>query len=209
MCAPVVMAAMAVAGGMQAYGQYQQGVAANKYYQSVADAQEQQAQIEYQRGEKQSTLIQDSAKYKGKSQAEKAAMVSSSQRSALVANGIDLSSVTSQDLASETMSKAKMDELAIRYDADINSWNTMEDAKYKRWALNVQAGQSRASGKNALSAGKMQAFTTLASTAVSMASVGLLSSGGVNQAGTFAERNAMGAQSHNYMSKSGLLSWKP
>ncbi|NCB43506.1 MAG: hypothetical protein EOM59_12945 [Clostridia bacterium] len=185
MCEPttLLMTAMAVSGGIQAYGQYQQGVATKKYYNSVAEAQEKQAELEYQRGERQTTLIQDSAKYKGKNQAQRAMMVSSSQRAAMAANGIDLSSVTMQDIASDTMDKAKMDELAIRYDADINSWNTMEDAKYKKWALRVQAGQSRQTGSNALSSAKTQMWSTIGSTAVSIAGAGLLKDSGFKPEG--------------------------
>ena len=176
MCTPVlVLVATAVSGAVKAYGQYQEGSATKKYYDSVAEAQDAQANIEFQRGEKQSELIQDSAKYRGKLQAEKSAMVSSSQRAAMAANGIDLSSVTSQDLASDTMAKSNMDEMAIRYDADVNTWNTMEDAKYKRWALRVQGEQSRATGRNALSSAKRESWATLASTAVSMVGYGALS----------------------------------
>ena len=208
MCAPVVLVAMGVYGGIKAYGEYQQGSAAKKYYDSVAEAQDAQAELEYQRGEKQVDLIQDAAKYKSKLQSQQAASVASSQRAAMAANGIDLSSVTSQDLASDTMYKANMDAMAMRYDADVNSWNTMEDAKYKKWALKVQGEQSRATGRNAMSQAKTQSWSTLASTAVSMASYGLLSNTS-NIAGTFAERNAMGATSASYMRNSGLSAYKP
>ena len=86
----------------------------------------------------------------------------------MVANGIDLSSVTSADLASSDMSRAKLDELAIRYNADISTWNTMEDAKYKKWAQYTAAGQSRQTGANMKSAGTTKSFTTLLSTASSV-----------------------------------------
>ena len=190
MCEPttIFMVGTAIAGGMQAYGQYKEGSATNKYYKGVANAQEEQGRIEYARGEKQSELIQDSAKITGMKQKTEAAQVASQQRATMVANGIDLSSVTSADLASETISKSRFDELAIRYNADINTWNQMEDAKYKKWAQYTQASQSRATGKNALSAGKTKAFTTLLSTAASMAGGAMLAgSGGIsagNQAGT-------------------------
>lgn len=181
MCDPItatVMVATAAAGSMQAYGQYKEGTATKKYMDHAADLQEQQGKIELARGQKQSELIQDSAKFQGTKQKNEAAQVASLQRATMVANGIDLSSVTSADLASDTMSKARLDELAIRYNADINSWNTTEDAKYKKWSLDTQAHQSRATGLNAKASGKRQAFTTLLATAASVATTGLLAGGG-------------------------------
>jgi len=194
MCEPttIFMVGTAIAGGMQAYGQYKEGSATNKYYKGVANAQEEQGRIEYARGEKQSELIQDSAKITGMKQNTEEAQVAAQQRATMVANGIDLSSVTSADLASETMSKGRFDELAIRYNADINSWNTMEDAKYKKWAQYTQASQSRATGKNALSAGKTKAFTTLLSTAASMAGGAMLAGAGGGGAGTMAQAGKSG-----------------
>lgn len=171
----------AVAGGMQAYGQYKQGVAQQKYYNYVADAAEAEGELAYKRGEKQSDLIQDSASFQGKRQKIEAAQIASSQRAALAANGIDLSSVTASDLATETMSKSRLDELAIRYNADINTWNTMEDAKYKRWSGQFQAAGNRFAGKSAKRAGQMQAMTTLLGTAASMAMGGLLANSGSTQ----------------------------
>jgi len=178
MCDPITAVAVtttAVAGGMQAYGQYKEGAAVNKYRKGVANIQEQQGDILLKRGEKQSELIQDSAKFTGEKQKIEAAQVESAQRAALVANGVDLSSVTAQDLVSDTLSKSRLDELAIRYNADINSWNTTEEAKFKKWSLYTEAAQSRASGANALASGKRKAFTTLLSTAASMAGTLVLS----------------------------------
>ena len=193
MCEPttIFMVGTAIAGGMQAYGQYKEGSATNKYYKGVANAQEEQGRIEFARGEKQAELGQDAAKFSGMNQKTQAAQVASAQRASMVANGIDLGSVTASDLASETMDKSRLDELAIRYNADISTWNTMEDAKYKKWSAYTQASQSRATGKNALSAGKTAAFTTLLSTAASMAG-GMMLAGSGCGAGTMAQAGKAG-----------------
>jgi len=168
----------AVASGMSAYGKYKEGVAQQKQYNYQADVAASEGELAYKRGEKQSELIQTSASAEGRKQKTQAAQVASAQRAAMVANGIDLSSVTASDLASETMSKAKLDELSIRYNADINSWSAKEEGKYKRWAGHTQASQLRFAGKQAKASGQMGAFTTLLGGAASMAGMGLLSSGG-------------------------------
>lgn len=177
MCSPtLVISAMAVAGGTQAYSQYQQGVATNKYYQSLADASEKRGEAAYKTGLKQSQLIQDAAKVENKSQELKAAETASSQRAALAANGIDLSSVTAQDIASDTFSKAKMDELNLRYNADMKSWQAIEEGNQALWSSKIEAGQYRAAGKSAKKTGAINAFSTLAGTAVSIGKFNLLSS---------------------------------
>lgn len=187
MCDPVTISvAMAVSGGMSAYGQYQEGVATNKYYQSLADASIKKGEADYKTGVKQSELIQTSAKSQDKAQKLQAAEAASAQRAALAANGVDLSSVTAQDIASDTFSKAKMDELNLKYNADMKSWQAMEQARQSVWSSKIQADQYRVAGKNAKQAGKLKAFTTLVGTAASIGSVNLLatapSAGGSNAA---------------------------
>lgn len=188
------MVGTAVSGGITAYGSYKEGAATNKYYKSVANTQEEQGRVEFARGEKQSELGQDAAKFQGKQQKTEAAQLESAQRATMVANGIDLSSVTSQDLTSETISKSRLDEMAIRYNADISSWNTMQDAKYKRWAANVNAANSRAMGSSALASAKNKMGMTLLTTAVSMAGAGV---GGMSNAGWFGSNAAQSSSVGN------------
>jgi len=168
----VAMGVTAASGAMQAYGQYQQGATQKQYYDYLAANSEMQGEYAYRTGMKQSELIQDSAKYEGKIQKRDVAQFAAAQRATLVANGIDLSSVTSEDIASDTISKARMDELAIRFNADSKSWSTETDAKYRKWAGQQEAKGQRFSGAQAKYSGKTQAFTTLLSTAASMFMMG-------------------------------------
>jgi len=154
--------------GTQAYSQYKQGSETNKAYRRQAELTEMQGEQQYKAGQKQSELIQDSAKQEGKAQKLQEAQIFSAQRAALAANGIDLSSVTAQDITSDSFNKAKIDEMNMRYNADINSWTTMENARQKRWSSKLEASQLRYSGKQAKRAGTMQAFTTLAVGAAKM-----------------------------------------
>jgi len=197
MCLPIIAVDLptiltVVAGVYTAVNQYQAGKADNKYYQYLAGQSEEEAKAkkEYAKkqgeaivstAEKQSHLIQESAGEDFKTLKKDEAQVLSSQRAALAANGIDLSSVTAQDIASDTLSKAKLDEINIRYNADVKSWETKEEANYKKWALEsgadidawnlrTRADQYRYAGKSALQTGKTQAFGTLLSTATSVAS---------------------------------------
>ena len=172
MCDPITITTlMVVSGAYQAYSQYQQGSAQKKYYDAQADANTRQGEEIEKAANKQSGLIQDKAARDMARQKTQAQALSSSQRAALAANGIDLSSVTALDIASDTIAKSKMDEMALRFNSDVQSWQVTEDAKYKNWALQTQAEQMRGAGRMAKQAGKQQAVGTLLSTAASVAMV--------------------------------------
>lgn len=80
-----------------------------------------------------------------------------------------LQGVTADEIAADNISRQKLDEANLRYNADINSWEANEAAKYENYQYQEQARQSRTAGKNAKKSGKTQAFTTLLGTAASVA----------------------------------------
>lgn len=161
----------AAAGVSQAYGQYQQGKTQKQYYDYLAETSRMQGEYQKKMGMKQSQLLQDQAKAEGKKQKTEAAQILSMQRAALAANGIDLSSVSAMDLASDSISKARADELALRFNSAAKSWSIETDATYQKWSKDTEASGYSMAGKQAKRAGKQQAFTTLLGTA---ASVGLM-----------------------------------
>lgn len=169
MCDPVTIAvvATAAAGATQAYGQYQEGVAQNKMYQFQADQNRMEGNLAVTRGQKQSELIQDTASKEGKRLKTQQAGFSASQRAAMAASGV--TGVTAQDITSDSFSKQRLDEMALRYNYDTKSYEVTEGAKYQKYALDTQADQLGFAGKNAKRAGKMKAYSTLLSTASSTA----------------------------------------
>jgi hypothetical protein len=173
--ATVAIIATAAAGGTQAYGQYQSGVAQNKMYQFQADQNRMEGNLAVTRGQKQSELIQDTASREGKRLKTDQAGFSASQRAAMAASGV--TGVTAQDITSDSFSKQRLDELALRYNYDTKSYEVTEGAKYQKYALDTQADQLSLAGKNAKKAGKMNAFGTLLSTAASMAMMGMMAGG--------------------------------
>ncbi len=194
MCVPVLvgvaMAATAAAGGYSAYNQYQTGAAQNKYYNTMANNANTEARYALEEGEAalkvgdlQSKLIQDQASAEGKNLKTGQAEFNAKQRASFAAMG--LSGVSVEDITKNTLSKEKLDELTLRYNADIHSWETETDAKYKNqakkyqaWQSNIQADQLRYQGKAAFHVGKTGAATTLLSTAASVAMMGAMAGGG-------------------------------
>ena len=168
-----IIGVQAVSGGLKAYGQYQQGVASQEYYNYLAENSRIRGEAQYKAGLKQAELIQDSQKFEGKRFKSRTAQIQSRQRAVIVANGGILSSVTSEDIASDSIDNARLDELSLRYNADIKSWSATEDAKNKRWYAQQDASNKEFAGAQAKYAGKQQAFGTLLSTATSIAFTGL------------------------------------
>lgn len=60
---------------------------------------------------------------------QKSKEVLASQRAELAARGIGLDSVTVDDLMRDSVGKAKLDELAIQYNADYKAYETMDNAQ--------------------------------------------------------------------------------
>lgn len=172
MCSPVVVGAMALSGGLKAISQYQQGrqQASNLRYQAnLLDTQKMLAQ---RTADQNTTFAQTQAYQESKSMTAKYAGLAGTQKAALAANGIGGGSVTAADIAGDTFDKKKMDELAIRYNADVKSWEYQENAKNQIWDLTNQQNQLRVAAKNAKIAGRNAAIGTLISTAASVARAG-------------------------------------
>jgi len=160
MCGPfAIAAATAASGAMQAYGQYQEGVAQSKQYKYMADQSKQQGDLAVSRGQIQSELIQNTASQENKNLKNNQADFNSSQRVALATQG--QGGTTAEDIVSNTVNNQILDEQALRYNADTKSYEVTEGAKYQKYANDAQAGQYDMASKYAKRAGKMSAFTTL------------------------------------------------
>ena len=167
-CGPVAIV-MAAYGIYSAYNSYQQGQVADSSAKAQADMLEKQGQATIDSAQKQSELVQDAAKFEGRTQAIQAAQLSASQKAALAANGVDLGSVSAQDIVVDTSNMSTRDENAIRYNADSKAWSLQEDAKYKNWALHVEADNTRFAGKQAKRQANTQAAISLVGSALSIA----------------------------------------
>jgi hypothetical protein len=171
MCAPIAaLAPVALQvgfGAYSAYNQLQQGKAEQNYYNSVAENRRRQGEIDLQVGQRQSEMIQDKAKAEGKQLKRSQAEFNASQQVALASQGI--TGVTADDIAASTIDKERLDELNLRYNADVASWETNTDATYRKYAADVEAQNYQYAGKMARSASKRNAFNTLLGTAASVA----------------------------------------
>lgn len=170
MCLPAAALILtAASGAVSAYGAKQQGEAQSKYYQYAAGQSRIAGDAALARAQKQAELIQDTAKVEGKQQAVKTAQMGGAQRAAMAAMGIDPNSVTGQDVVLDSYTKSKMDDDMIRRNADQQSWAVETQGEMDKWQAFSQADQYSMAGKQAKKSGNIAAFSSLLSTASSMA----------------------------------------
>lgn len=139
-------------------------------------------------GELQSKVIQDNASFEGKRLKTSQSQFNASQRAIMAAAGV--TGVTAEDITTSTLSQQQLDEMALRYNADVKSWEVKTGAAYKNqskqyeaWQSNIQADQFRYAGKAAKYAGKVGAFSTILSTVASVATTAAMGAGGGGTAG--------------------------
>lgn len=140
MCAPVVLAAMTIAGGvMQANAQQQQA-------NFEAKAAEQNAKLADQQA-KDSIAFGHMEELRHRYQVRQ---LLGKQRATFAANNVDPTSGSALDIAAETADFGEQDSLTIRN-------NAMRQA----WGFQVDANNSRNAANFARYSGKQQAYATL------------------------------------------------
>lgn len=185
--------AVAIGTGISATGAISSGISANqsakaqaKYLAMQRKVAEQVAATNIMLTERDADQnihsAQMDASFRNKDLNNQITMVRGQQKSVQAAAGVGGGSVTMADIELDTLEKAKMDEIAIRYNADTESsairddanrrkWQIGEDLKYGNWSSSVQQSQTRAAGRNAQTASYYSAASSIMSGASSMASL--------------------------------------
>jgi hypothetical protein len=175
MCSPGAAIAIQAGGAVSsAYGSYTQGLAQKNYYDYLAGQSERTAGLVRRQGEQAVTMAQDYGLSQTKELKRDVAQVEGAQAVGAGAN-VGPGSVTTADIAKDTFNKAKLDELAIKYNADMESWKATNDAAMKAYELEQEAAGYRLVGKAAKKAGKWGAFNDLLSGAGQVANTWLMS----------------------------------
>lgn len=182
MCLVLALGATAASGVYSAYSSIQSGNAQSKMYEYQADQLNQQKTLAQQTADLNSKLNQDTASQQGKQLMNQTKELYGSQKATLAAQGVGGGSVTAEDIMSNTFNKAKLDQIALRYNADVKSWEYQNEAKNQIWGLTNQQNYLNTAAKNAKKAGYSNATSTLLMTAASMAATGLLAGAGASTA---------------------------
>lgn len=126
---------------MQAYGQYQQGRAAEQVGRNNQIMSEYAAQDAQARGEEEAMAVR-----------RKGDQLRGAQRSRMAASGIDLGVGTAAEIQDQTDFFAEQDIATTR-----------TNAKREAWALRTQGAQALAQGRFAAQQGRLAAFSTILS----------------------------------------------
>lgn len=170
MCSATGVAILQAGAGLnQAQAQINEGSRQNKYYRYMASLKDTEAEMVKATGRRQTRAIQDNAGQQSKDLNDELKRVQGSQRVALAASGVGAGSASAEDVAMDTINRAKADELAIRFNADRSSEETLRMADFEAMNLRNEASGMRAAGRNAKSAAGVNAFSTLLSSATQVA----------------------------------------
>lgn len=162
-----VQAAGSIIGGVfAAQGEKNEGLARQGYFELLASQAEGQAELVTLLGEKQSRAIQDSAaknftRFKRNIKRQKGAATA-----AIAAQGIS-GSATAEDIVRDAAESERLDELAIRFNADSQSDEVLQSARLRAVEFRSSAIQSRIAGESARRIGRERRTATLLSTATS------------------------------------------
>lgn len=171
MCSPTAaFMGLQVAGGLQqSQGYLEQGAREQAYYNYMASISEKTAGEVLKRGDQQSTMIQDVALQSQEELDRQSKQLAGRQKTVLAASGVWGNSRTAQDIARDTASQEDRDAAALRYNADVSSWQTMTAAKDQALALRRQAVGYRMGGDNAVEAARINAQSSIINTATNVA----------------------------------------
>lgn len=127
----------------------------------MAEQNNRVAEITERTGRKQAELTQDVAKYQGRQFAETTAQERASQKAALASAGV--TGVTAEDIGNTTLRNQLLDEAALRYNADVQSYEQLTGATNQAYSLRSEAAGYKGAAKNELYSAKLRSRSTLAS----------------------------------------------
>lgn len=158
-----------------AYSAERAGLAQEGYYRYLASTAETNARLAEITGEQQARTVQDVAAQEFARLGRGVRRVEGAQRAAGAAAGIS-GSVTAEDIARDTEATARLEEMAIRFNADTQSAEILRQAGLSAFNLRSEAAGFRAAGSQARAAGKRAFLSSLIGGAASAAGTFALAS---------------------------------
>jgi hypothetical protein len=186
----IAVGATVASGAYSAHSQYAQGLAQKNLYEAQAAQAREQGALAIRESERQSTLVQDTAKEEGRRLKESQAEFNASSRAAMAAAGVY--GGTAEDILSSNISKEQRDEMALRYNADVKSWEAITQGRYSKWASDVESENLEYAGRQAKKSGKRAAIGTLLGTAGQAFSMGAGMFGGGGGSSLASQTQAFG-----------------
>ena len=172
----LALAATAAAGGVAAYGAYQQGQAQKNMMNYQAQAAAVQQGIVQQTAQANIAGVQNQSAEQSTILARTQATQKGAQLAAVGAQGLD-GSGTAADIAKDTFTKQQMDQMTLQYNANVKSWNITNSENAQLWGLGAQQTQYSMGAENAATAGDISAAGSLLGSAAQVGTIGVINQG--------------------------------
>lgn len=172
----LAMGASALAGGVAAYGAYQQGQAQKNMMNYQAQAAAVQQQNVRNTAEANITGEENQAALQATQLGRQQMAVKGAQEAAAGAQGLD-GSVTGADIAKDTFTKQQMDQQTLLYNSNVKAWNITNNENAQLWGLGAQEEQYSIGARNAETAGNISAVGSLLSSATQVGTIGVMNQG--------------------------------
>jgi len=171
MCnAVAAMMGLQVAGGiMSAGGEERKAEASKRYYYYLAAQNEVEAGITEKRADQTVTGIQDEAFMAEKDRVNAVRKLEGVQRTTLAAHGIGGGSKLAEYISMDTFNQSERDAAALRYNANVKSYEARVSASDRARALRGQASAYRVAGDNAIDAGDINSRASILGSATNVA----------------------------------------
>jgi hypothetical protein len=177
MGAAAAMGAMGAGGAVSAYGAISGGNASNDYYKYLSGISAQNAELAKASGEMETYNLGTQEEQGVKNIWNKERGTVGAQTTALAAGGAGVGSKTAEQLVSNTANMANMDEMALRYNADLKMKNARLGAQNQALNYESQAAGYNAAGSNAQHAAMLSAMGSILGGAGQVSAMGINNSG--------------------------------
>ncbi len=146
---------------MSAWGQYQQGQAGMSAANLQASSNDEIAKMNAAAQEKQAQQAISMARIRELRHRENTAKFIGSQKVAFAKSGVQLDNGSPLDVISDTAFRSEQDADLIKYEGEIQAWQTRTGASLNLTSSMIDSSQTRLMGRQTARAGTMGATTSL------------------------------------------------
>lgn len=137
-------------------------IASKKQYKYLIELSHRQQALNKLIAAKNVSLTQDQAARNAGQLSRETGRVEGSQKAVSAAMGIGGGSVTTANLLEDTRYQASLDQMAIRYGADLKAWQINEDLALENWQEEVKIAQYESAKKEVIKSAMVSGFMALA-----------------------------------------------
>jgi hypothetical protein len=140
---------------------YENSKAQVKQYKYAQAVSEQEALNAERVADKKSEMAQYKASQDAKQLQREYMVLEGAAESSRAASGLGGGSVSEGDIATDIFKTRKLDEMTIRHNADLASWEFRNEGAMKAWAARTEGEQYGMAAKAAKKAGEMSLMTSI------------------------------------------------